>query len=67
MMKDAAQPNLAAQFAGFAEQAGRLGLDLADVAGLIEQINGRIEAQAQAFATMRGATSAMLASNQKVF
>jgi len=65
-MKDAAQPNLAAQFAGFAEQAGKLGLDLADVAGLIEQINGRIEAQAQAFATMRGATSAMLSSNQKV-
>jgi methyl-accepting chemotaxis protein len=66
MMKNAGQPNLAAQFAGFAEQAGKLGLDLADVAGLIEQISSRIEAQAQAFATMRGAASAMLASNRTV-
>jgi len=66
MTKDAPRPNLAVEFAGFAEQAGKLGLDLADVAGLIEQISGRIEAQAKAFATMRGATSAMLASNRKV-
>jgi methyl-accepting chemotaxis protein len=65
-MRNAVQPDLAVQFAGFAEQAGKLGLDLADVAGLIEQISGRIEAQAKAFATMRGAAGAMLASNRKV-
>ncbi|HXY98955.1 MAG TPA: methyl-accepting chemotaxis protein [Stellaceae bacterium] len=60
------EPTLAARFAGFAEEAGKLGLDLADVAGLIEQISGRIDAQAQAFAAMRGAAEAMLASNRKV-
>jgi len=66
MMNNWLQPNLAAQFAGFAEQTGKLGLDLADVAGLIEQISNRIEAQAQAFVTMRGAANEMLASNGKV-
>ena len=66
MTKSAAPPDLAVQFAGFAEQAGKLGLDLADVAGLIEQISARIEAQAKAFATMGAAASTMLASNQKV-
>ncbi len=65
-MKNLAQPDLAVHLAGFAEQAGKLGLDLADVAGLIEQISCRIDAQAQAFAAMRGAASAMLASNRKV-
>jgi methyl-accepting chemotaxis protein len=49
-----------------ATQAGKLGVEVADVAGAIDQVSARVTAQADAFATMRSTAAAMLTSNRGV-
>ncbi len=49
-----------------ATQAGKLGVEVADVAGAIDQVSARVTAQADAFGTMRNAAATMLASNRNV-
>src|SRR3954467_2943948 len=49
-----------------ATQAGKLGVEVADVAGAIDQVSARVPARADAFGTMRNAAATMLASNRNV-
>jgi methyl-accepting chemotaxis protein len=49
-----------------ANQAGTLGMEVAEVAGSIDRINRRIGAQSEAFGMMRAATARMVESNRKV-
>src|SRR5690242_12574489 len=49
-----------------ATQAGKLGVEVADVAGAIDQVSARVTAQADAFGAMRSAAATMLASNRSV-
>lgn len=52
--------------ADVADQAGKLGVEVADVAGIVDEITGRVKAEAAAFGSLSGATAAILESNAKV-
>src|SRR5258706_10373127 len=52
--------------AAVANQAGALGVEVADVSGAIDQVSARVAGQAEAFGTMRDAAETMLDSNRKV-
>ncbi len=49
-----------------AQEAGQLGVEIADVAGFVEDVNGRVEAQARTFGDLRSAVTEMVASNALV-
>jgi methyl-accepting chemotaxis protein len=52
--------------ADVADQAGKLGIEVADVAGIVDEITGRVKAEAAAFGGLSGATAAILESNARV-
>ena len=52
--------------ADVADQAGKLGVEVADVAGIVDEITGRVKAEAAAFGSLSGSTAAILESNAKV-
>ena len=49
-----------------AEQAGRLGMEVGDVAGAVDDINGRMQGQAKAFAVLRGQAVDLLNANERI-
>src|SRR5258707_608022 len=59
-------PDLSQLIAAVANQAGALGVEVADVSGAIDQVSARVAGQAEAFGTMRDAAETMLDSNRKV-
>ena len=49
-----------------AQEAGQLGVEIADVAGFVEDVSGRVESQARTFGELRSAVTEMVASNAMV-
>lgn len=49
-----------------AQEAGQLGVEIADVAGFVEDVSARVETQARTFNDLRSAVAKMVASNTTV-
>jgi methyl-accepting chemotaxis protein len=63
---DPRQKHLELVLSDVANQGGKLGIEVTDVAGRVAQVSHRIRSQAEAFALMRQNTELMLQSNNKV-
>jgi methyl-accepting chemotaxis protein len=52
--------------ADVARQAGALGVEFADIAGHVDDVSGRVKAQAEVFKVLREAAAALAGSNKKI-
>ncbi|WP_247886493.1 hypothetical protein [Azospirillum brasilense] len=52
--------------ADIATEAGNLGIEIADIAGHVEEVNGRLGHQANVFAQLRGTGNKMSESTQRI-
>src|SRR5438552_9562784 len=52
--------------ASVAEEAGKMGLEVADVAGAVDEVSKRIHAQAESFGALRRETGSILEGTDRV-